>query len=174
MHDILVIHPKDKTTDFLKVVYEDLKCDIINTRVSKSILKKAIKDHNRIIMLGHGTEHGLIYDEHSFIIDSNIVYLLREKSDSVFIWCNANLFVDKYKLKGFVTGMIISDWEESCTFNIDSSIIEINESNDFFADTLKTYIPLSGKEICSNMKYYYIHPNNQIIEFNSDNIFYYE
>lgn len=173
MHDILVIHPKDTTTDFLKVIYEDLKCDVINTRVSKSELKKSIQNHKRIIMLGHGTDAGLIYDEESFIIDSTLVYLLREKSDSVFIWCNANMFVDKYKLKGFTTGMIISDWEESCMFNIDSSMIEINESNEFFADTLKTYIPLNGKEIFSNMKYYYIHPHNKIIEFNSDNIFYY-
>jgi hypothetical protein len=43
---------------------------------------------------------------------NDYVYLLRDKI-GVYIWCNANVFVEKYGLKGFYTGMIISEYEES-------------------------------------------------------------
>lgn len=56
----LVIHPKDQTTDFLSVIYDDKDWTIINTNVSKSYLKTQIKSHDRIVMLGHGTDKGLL------------------------------------------------------------------------------------------------------------------
>ena len=87
----LVIHPKDETTDFLSVIYADKDWTVVNTRPSKSKLKELIKSHDRIIMLGHGTKDGLIIMEgaynYHFLIDSSLVYLLREK-DCVCIWCN--------------------------------------------------------------------------------------
>ena len=43
--------------------------------------KDAIKSNDRIVMLGHGTEQGLIGFQR-FIIDSSLVYLLREKYKS--------------------------------------------------------------------------------------------
>jgi len=69
----LVIHPKDYTTDFLSVIYDNKNWYVITTNVSKSHLKNQIKSHDRIILLGHGTELGLIGFEH-FIIDSTYVY----------------------------------------------------------------------------------------------------
>ncbi len=72
----LVIHPKDSTTDFLSEIYSDKNWTVVNTNVSKKFLKEQIKSHDRIVMLGHGTESGLIgFDK--FIIDSTWVYLLR-------------------------------------------------------------------------------------------------
>ena len=56
----LVIHPKDSTTDFLSDIYIDKEWTLITKNVSKKILKESIKEHDRIIMLGHGTEKGLI------------------------------------------------------------------------------------------------------------------
>ena len=62
--------------------------DCINTNTSKSFLKQQIILHDRIIMLGHGTEEGLI-GFNRFFINSSLVYLLREKI-CVCIWCNAD------------------------------------------------------------------------------------
>ena len=106
----LVIHQKDSSTDFLKPIYADLDCQVItDIRVSDKALVAAIKANDRIIMLGHGTEVGLLCgDQSRYIIDSTLVYLLREKS-CVCIWCNADVFVRKYKLKGLFTGMIVSE-----------------------------------------------------------------
>ena len=80
---------------------------MININVSKKVLKEQIKSHDRIVILGHGTEKGLL-GFNRYIIDSTWIYLLREKN-CVCIWCNANVFVKKYNLKGFYTGMIISE-----------------------------------------------------------------
>lgn len=57
----LVIHPKDRTTDFLKVIYagrDDMT--VINGGVTKETVKKAIDAHDHIIMMGHGTPQGLL------------------------------------------------------------------------------------------------------------------
>jgi hypothetical protein len=51
----LVIHPKDDSTYFLSTIYEGKDWTIINDR-GKSLLKKLIKTHDRIIMMGHGCE----------------------------------------------------------------------------------------------------------------------
>ena len=107
----LVIHPKDTTTDFLSLIYEDKDWTVITDNISKSALKRQIKAHDRIVMLGHGMETGLI-GFNRLVIDSNLVYLLREKH-CVCIWCNADKFVLKYGLKGFYTGMIISEVQEA-------------------------------------------------------------
>ena len=38
---------------------------------------------------------------------------LKKKDNSVFIWCNADQFVNRYNLKGFYTGMFISEVMEA-------------------------------------------------------------
>lgn len=56
----LVIHPYDNTTDFLMPIWYD-KSDwkvIRSNSVSKSELRKQIKQSDRIICLGHGCEEG--------------------------------------------------------------------------------------------------------------------
>ena len=56
----LIIHPKDVTTDMLCLVDRDMNCTIIRNNLPNSELKRLITEHDRIIMLGHGTEDGLI------------------------------------------------------------------------------------------------------------------
>ena len=59
----LVIHPKDRTTEVLSKIYENHKEDwtiVTDYNISESKLKKLIKKHDRIIMLGHGTPMGLL------------------------------------------------------------------------------------------------------------------
>ena len=163
----LVIHPRDYTTDFLSDIYSDKDWEVINTSVSKKYLKEQIKSHDRIVMLGHGTEKGLIgFDR--FIIDSTWVYLLRDKK-CVFIWCNADKFVEKYKLSGFYTGMIISEYDEALQYGINASWQWINESNVDFASAIKNSIDTEDMLRMSKKLY---EGNTSVVEFNRDNLFY--
>lgn len=162
----LVIHPKDSTTDFLCEIYKHENWVTINTNVSKKTLKDQINAHDRIIMLGHGTEKGLIgFDR--FVIDSTLVYLLREKI-CVCIWCNANDFVEKYGLKGFYTGMIISEHEEAVMYNISTNLFWITESNKDFALAIKKSI--NHKNMLEKAISFY-EGNSNIVEFNKKNLF---
>ena len=163
----LVIHPKDVTTDFLSEIYSDKNWTLMNTNISKKELKKQIKEHERIVMLGHGTENGLL-GFNRFIIDSTLVYLLRKKH-GVYIWCNADKFVEKYKLNGFYTGMIISEYEEAVMFNIPTNYHWISESNIDFSLAIKNSIDENNMLEKSKLLY---EGNSAVVEFNRNNIYY--
>ena len=162
----LVIHPKDSTTDFLSHIYIVKEWTLITKNVSKKILKDSIKEHDRIIMLGHGTEKGLIGFDH-FIIDSSYVYLLKDKV-CICIWCNADKFVEKYKLKGFYTGMIISEYDEACLYSIPASYELLEESNKSFASSIKIAID-SGSILKVALENY--DGNLPLIKFNKNNLY---
>ena len=131
----LVIHPEDYTTRFLKVIYKDQDWTVIDQRVSKSELKRQIKDHDRIVMLGHGTGYGLL-GWSGMAITSEFVYLLREKV-LFAVWCNCDIFFQRYGLKGFYTGMIISEMGEAFMCSIDTDEVELERQNWEFAEALK-------------------------------------
>lgn len=137
----LVIHPKDKSTDFLCPIYADKGWTVIDAiHPQKKLLKQAIKDHDRIIMLGHGTDKGLMNINMHTIIDSNMIYLLKDKF-IISIWCHSDQFMTKYDLKGFYTGMFISDLSEAHYYGIfDSDEDLIDKSNDKFAKALAIHI----------------------------------
>lgn len=162
----------DYTTQFLSDIYSDKNWTVITTNVSKSFLKTQIKSHDRIVMLGHGTEYGLLRVINNkfagYIIDSNLVYLLRDKQ-CICIWCNADIFVKKYKLNGFYTGMIISDIDESFYFNIQSSYDDIEKSNILFATSIKESI--NDDNMLDIAKSIYNSDNNNIILFNKNNLY---
>ena len=47
----LVIHPEDKTTNFLKPIYTDITdATILTVGLSKDEVRELIKEHDRIIM----------------------------------------------------------------------------------------------------------------------------
>ncbi len=163
----LVIHPKDNTTDFLSEIYSGNDWDVINANISHKILKQKIKDSDRIIMLGHGTEYGLI-GFGRVVIDSKLVYLLREKY-CIYIWCNADVFVKKYDLKGFYTGMIISEYEEALMFLSSFKYDDIEKSNILFADSVKKSI--LKDDVLSGMIDNYSSDTNEIILFNKSNLY---
>ncbi len=163
----LVIHPQDPTTDFLKVIYKDTDYTIINARPSKKILKESIKAHDRIIMLGHGFEKGLFDLNGDCVIDSNLVYLLREKL-CVAIWCNADVFFLKYGLKGIYSGMIISEYIESMMYSVICDYADLENSNVAFAREMKILIENNDLD---NFKLNYSDIDNNVIEFNKHNVY---
>ncbi|MCK9445607.1 hypothetical protein M0Q50_01795 [bacterium] len=162
----LVIHPFDITTGFLEDIYIDKDWTVVDWNPSKCGLKNLIKEHDRIIMLGHGTEDGLL-GYNRFVINSELVYLLREKL-CVCIWCNADKFVEKYSLKGFYTGMIISEYEEAIMFCVNATNTEIYNSNVLFAKAIKDSI--DDDNMLSKSKLIY-DGNTEIINFNKNNLF---
>jgi hypothetical protein len=168
----LVIHPQDPTTDFLTYIYAGKGWDVITTNVSKSYLKHQIKTHERIVMLGHGTEKGL-FGFFRMVIDSGFVYLLREKY-CVCIWCKASEFADKYGLKGFSTGMIISEYEEAVAYCVNTTDDELLHSNLLFAYSVKQAIDSS--DFLSVMKENYNAKGvlSGVMDFNRQNLFYKE
>jgi len=61
MNKILVIHPKDKSTDFLKPIYHGRSdVTVITGGCTKEDVAKAIDEHDHIVMMGHGTPQGLL------------------------------------------------------------------------------------------------------------------
>jgi len=163
----LVIHPKDVTTDFLSEIYKDKDWTIINTNISKSEMKKQIISHDRIVMLGHGTERGLL-GFGRFVIDSTWVYLLRDK-ECVCIWCNADKFVKRYGLKGFYTGMIISEYEEAIAHYITTDLETINKSNTGFALAIKNSI--NEDNMLEKVKMLYEGDSN-VVHFNRNHLYF--
>jgi hypothetical protein len=60
MKKILVIHPDDRSTDFLKPIYENLpNTTVITGGVSYMNIRQSIIEHDQVIAMGHGSTYGL-------------------------------------------------------------------------------------------------------------------
>ena len=168
MKKTLVIHPEDETTEFLKTIYKDrVDWTIINSNLaSKNEIVKGLVKHDRVIMLGHGTPHGLL-GKGRFMIDSQLVFILREK-ECIGIWCNADQFGERYGLKSFFTGMIVSEEQEADMFLLhETSEDEIQKSNTLFAEAVRRSI--DSPNIAEDIKKIYV-GDSPVIKFNLDNI----
>ena len=56
----LIIHPNDRSTDFLKPIYAGIKNKtVLNKNVSENTLRQEIQTHDQILMMGHGSPSGL-------------------------------------------------------------------------------------------------------------------
>ena len=166
----LIIHPKDKSTDFLNIIHKNYTVFDVEKN-SKSKLREAIKKHDKIIMLGHGSPDGLFSSKQErFIIDSNLVYLLREKL-LVGIWCYASEFAIKYKLKGLFSGMIISEMDEAYLNAVDATEEEIEKSNFMFANTIMSIEDFHSKQSVLFAKQMYDNKTS-IVNFNREHIYY--
>lgn len=162
----LVIHPQDETTTFLKHIYEDKDWKVIDTNISNSIIRNLIISYDRIVMLGHGSEQGLFGFE-KLLVGAQHVQFLRQK-ECVGIWCHAKDFFDKYNLKGFCSGMFISDYMEANMFCVNSGTSEIDASNIEFAKILGQHI--FTDEVLWNTKKDY-KPENPVKEFNHHSLY---
>lgn len=182
MKKILLIHPNDESTAFAKKSYSNqTNWTILNEHLSKSALRKLIQEHDIIIMLGHGTQSGLLNPHHNnkgYIIDSTFVYALRHKY-CVGIWCYASQFFQNYGLTGwslqktFISDMNDLEFVYYHRYDIKSGInIEkdgphlIQESNNLFTEALTNNF-LNPKKV---MKLYDNKTNNPIIEYNKPQI----
>lgn len=143
----LVIHPKDESTQFLDIVYNPIpNKTIITGGVTKKELIKLIEEHDRVMMCGHGSPQGLFSvgqfpDTKGYVIGSTMVETLMKKDNSIFIWCNADQFVNYHKLKGFYTKMFISEVGEAYYCGLPGTEQEeVDESNYGFVNMLSECI----------------------------------
>ena len=173
----LVIHPDDRSTDFLKPIYQPIKdATVITGKCSKDWLRDLIKDFDRVIMMGHGCPAGLFAmgqfpNTGGLIIDSTFVEVLQEK-ECIFIWCNADQFVKRYELKGVFSGMFISDTYEAEYFGYDVKESVVNESNDKFAQLLSENINDNLEQLYLDVKFKYttFAGHNVIAEYNAQRL----
>lgn len=144
-----------------------------------SKLHNLINQHDRIIMLGHGSKDGLFAinsiekGTNRLIVSSKLVCLLRQKQ-LIGIWCDADEFFRKYSLHGVCTGMIISELEEAYLYCIKCSSENLTKSNEAFSNALGNSI--NNDDMISKVKCLYNSgkfENNNIVTFNENNIFYY-
>lgn len=187
----LIIHPDDRSTDFLCPIYltgsgrprfDDVSIFRGGQHVDE--VKEAIRTHDQVIMMGHGSPYGLfsmgLFEGTNYrpwvIIGQDTVDLLKQKDNNIFIWCNADQFVNKYNLKGFYTGMFISETGEASYCGLPGTSQEtVDESNNGFVDIFRDAI-LETREARllleqTNDRYSLIAKNNPVAKYNYNRLY---
>jgi len=167
----LVIHPKDRTTDFLKRIYQNIpNKTVITGGTDKQSINQLIEIHDRVLFMGHGSPGGLFSCGQfnsftSYIIGDDAVNALRKKDNVLYLWCNADKFVNYHKLKGIYSGMFISEVGEAMYCRVKANQTQVNESNELFAYLLGEQLAMSEhvSEAHGIVKSFY----NEMAEYNS-------
>ena len=140
---MLVIHPKDPSTDFLKVLYEGLKdVRLIDEYTTTKEMRHAlnhVRPGETVMLFGHGCTEGLFAQEkngYKLINMHSFSFYLR-RHFVVGVFCYANKFAEKERLRGLFTGMIISEQSEADAFGIKTSQEELDRENVKFAKRLR-------------------------------------
>jgi hypothetical protein len=177
----LIIHPSDPSTDFLCPIYKSIKNkEVIRGGITKQELLKAVHSHERIMMLGHGSPGGLFavgqFEQEaymSYIVDDSFVPALQQK-DNVYIWCHANQFVEKHNLKGFYSGMFISEVQEAILYDYSVSQEIVTYSNDIFSEIVGKHITYPSDILHKKVRSAYGkgEKKNPIIAFNNERLQY--
>ena len=176
----LVIHLKDSTTTFLNIVYEKLAdVTVIDGNTSPIELKEAIKKSDRVMMMGHGSPLGLfsincfLDSFRPYVICEDEVGLLRGKDQNIYIWCHANKFVEVNDLRGFYSGMFISEVLEACFCGLQGVTQDmVTESNMAFVRAVGENISLPKEELYENVikEYGKIAENNPVSVYNIERL----
>lgn len=172
----LIIHPDDRSTDFLRPIYSGIEDATVLTKdISRRRLEKEICSHDQILMLGHGSPSGLFnvarLGEGYFTINDKQVPLLRDKR-CIFIWCNADQFVKRHQLDGLFTGMFISEVKESIHCGVPADQGTVDASNSRFADLLGRAIQETPEDLAQvfehvKVSYEELATVNEIASYNS-------
>lgn len=172
----LIIHPSDRSTDFLRPIYQSLEQYTVVTGGTRKQVNELIKSHDRIMMMGHGSPSGLFSVgkfEGTYIIDHNTVPLFEDR-ECVFIWCNADKFVNAYNLKGLYSGMFVSEVGEAMMMGlggVPQSLVD--ESNNLFAKWLGQGIQRDLYHAYHRMmnNYEQLAEHNIVAKYNSDRLY---
>ena len=155
---MLVIHPKDKTTEMLSALYDGLEAKVVaDYRTTKEMghLLHHVSTQERIMLLGHGSDKGLFFREDDsknefdkIIVGHSHAYHLRKHGGNmVAVWCNADQFARAEGLHGLFTGMIISELCEAQMYQVETTQEELDRETVRLARRLRILldegIPLS-------------------------------
>lgn len=175
----LVIHPSDRSTDFLTPIYESIEGNItvLSGDWPKDEVRELIEQSDRVIMLGHGSPFGLFSvgqfpSNNGYIIDESMVEALSNKPNNIYVWCNADRFVNRFpSLKGFYSGMFISEYGEASYCNTPTNPGDVEKSNDLFSAIVGKNIMLEAKQLCEVAKAEYYLSNNKVAEYNNQRLY---
>ena len=137
---MLVIHPKDKTTDMLTVLYEGLEHIRIAQDCGSNRLNHILyhtPKAGRIMLLGHGPGEGLYFRQNDETEDFNRVivghpqayHLRRHGGNLVGIWCHAVDFARAEGLHGLFSGMFISEMSVAADYGIVTTKEDMDQTN---------------------------------------------
>lgn len=170
----LVIHPDDRSTDFLKAVYRNIpNKKVITGGMSVWEVDLEIRKADRVIMLGHGTPYGLLsvgqFTGSAYVVDAESADLLDGKNENIYIWCHASDYVKKHDLKGFSSGMFISEVSEANYCGIPNQTQQdVDDQCKYFCDLVGMVVDRSSKQIFEfvSVEYGEMIPYNKMAEYN--------
>ncbi len=152
----LVLHPTDLSTTFLTPIYKNLNdATVITGGKTKNEVIKEIEAHDHILMLGHGSPAGLFAIGQypglgftSYIIESSIAELLKQKKQLTTIWCYAQKFVETAGLgRTYYSNMFCSEVLECNMMGFEATEEQVEESNWCFSKNLGEHILKTPAEI---------------------------
>lgn len=182
---ILIIHPQDKSTDFLQPIYENIpNKKVITGGLTYAQVKEEVNNHDEVIMCGHGYMGGLFsisnfpgLNHSSYIVDHKMALILKTKKKIVTIWCYAKNYIQINSINNsFHSGMFISELDEvwcSGYKNITQSMID--DSNSCFSEELGSLIAMAPQQIYEAMKhgrYAKLAQTNLIAKYNFERLHY--
>ena len=177
----LVIHPEDRSTDFLRPIYTNIKRKtVLSKNVSRDKLLAAVRSHDVIIMLGHGSPNGLFnvsgIGKGIMVVGESLVEELRGKQ-LIAIWCNSDKFIERHRLPALYSGMFISEVSEARYCNVQGDQAMVDESNNTFAALLGNMlgeVPTDLRTVHSLVgeSYEELGEVNAVAKYNSDRFFY--
>lgn len=167
---MIVVHPQDPGTRFLHLIYEGLEgIRFFDSPCQRPQILEAIREAPRdemILLLGRGTPYGLL----GGLIGDEDAELLRDRPNLVGIWHYASTFALRHGLKGFFSGMFISEWYEAEANGVKTDMGEIDDLcwnfSGMFGDLLRAGYPLESIAADLMKPDAYGCPNRELTLFN--------
>jgi len=135
---MIVVHPKDPSTRMLSQIYKDIDdVKLFDSWEQRDEILKAIENAPKeelVLLLGHGCPYGLFDLRYGLVIGDGDAELLKGRPNLIGIWCYASSYAHKHGLKGFFSGMFISEEGEAWMNNVNAEAEEINEKAWDFAE----------------------------------------
>jgi len=136
----LIIHPKDRSTDFLKLIYEGwVDVEMHREHMSGAEMNRVLHHtplSTQILLLGHGSDAGLFYRNDDTMPEFDGVevghphcFHLRKRRNVVGVFCNADRFAEKEGLHGLFSGMVISEMAEATEYGVETTQEELDREN---------------------------------------------
>ncbi len=128
---MIVVHPYDPSTRMLCEIYKGIEGVTLfdSWEQRKEILEAiaAAPKDEPILLLGHGCPYGLLDMRYGLLINDSDAELLKDRPNLVGIWCYASDYAFNHGLKGFFSGMFISELPEALINGVDASAEEIDD-----------------------------------------------
>jgi len=175
----VIVHPEDKSTEFLRPIYKKTTSKRV-FRKGNSIedIRSQIERSDRVMMMGHGCPSGL-FNVRMFsgagglAISCQEVELLKNKPESIYIWCNADRFVERYELHGFYSGMFISEVGEAKYCGVTATQEMVDESNNSFSKIVGKHIHLPVSKLYDRVRKEYgtLAETNPVAKYNYERLY---